>query len=311
MEGEAPRRLAIVRTPPETNAKQCHCHAPGTNKNNILKTCKIRPAFCISFYMKPFTQLLCGMAAAGVAVGPQHPAALIAGGVAAILPEIIDWWQREVFRKPVITVTPDPHTPTPTIPAQGMRAVLHHARTSGQPCVIRFNPLPSIHGGCTTYQLDYDQHHCFVATIDHGRASVPVDPQGRPNTSDPFFTPRHPLPLQITTAAVDLLLTPCGKRIISRDLQRVAGVGHSLPVAGALILLILVCNPVCGIAMTAAGFLHLLLDLGGRRELVPWGPFSDQSWQGRRLWDDQGWRANLIAGALALGILTAIARIDI
>ena len=58
--------------------------------------------------MTPLSQILAGMAAAGVAAGPQHPLALLLGAVAGVLPNACDRWMRQVFRQPLVTVTPDP-----------------------------------------------------------------------------------------------------------------------------------------------------------------------------------------------------------
>ena len=59
-------------------------------------------------------------------------------------------------------------------------------------------------------------------------------------------------------------------------------------------------------SVAAALLAHLLLELGGRREVAPWLPFSGRTWRGRRLWDERGGRATVVACALAAGILAAI-----
>ena len=59
--------------------------------------------------MQTPTQMLAGMATAGLIAGPHRPYALVAGAVAGVLPDVIDWWARQVFRRPdvVITLNPD------------------------------------------------------------------------------------------------------------------------------------------------------------------------------------------------------------
>jgi len=96
--------------------------------------------------MYPFSQFLIGMAAAGLAVGPRHPMSLVAGALVGVLPDVMDWWLHHGWRRPHITVTPDPLNPDAAqLAAQmadGLRQALHHAAVTGRTCIVRFNPLP-------------------------------------------------------------------------------------------------------------------------------------------------------------------------
>ncbi len=156
------------------------------------------------------------------------------------------------------------------------------------------------------YHLDYDRHHRFIVALESGSKSEPVDPPGTNEPAATLLTPLHPLPLRITDTPMDLMFIARGRRIESRDLGQVADVGHSLPVVGGIAATTVAINLWAGIAAVAALLAHLLLDLGSRREVVPCAPFSNQRWQGRRLWNDHGWRANLCASVLACAILMAL-----
>jgi len=256
--------------------------------------------------MRPLTHILVGMAAAGVVAGPQRPLALVAGAVAGVLPDVIDWWLRQVFRQPDITVTPDPLAPDPATLSQGVRVALQQARVTGRPCVVRFNPLPARDAGFTTYHLDCDRRHRLVVALESGDKPAPVDPPGAGTNAAEVFSPLHPLPLRITDMPVDLHLVATGRRIESRDLEQVAGAGHGLPAAGAAAAAGFAWSFWSGAGATAALAAHLLLELGGRREAAPWLPFSGRTWHGRRLWDERGWCANACAGVVAGAIIVAL-----
>ena len=256
--------------------------------------------------MNTLSQLLLGMAAAGVAAGPQRPLALVAGAVAGVLPDAIDWWSRQLLRQPHITVTPDPLAPEPATIAQGVRLALRQLRSSGHPCVARFNPLPSPQAGYSAYLLDCDRQHRLIVALEAGGKSAPVDLPGAEIASSAIFTPLHPLPLRIADTPVDLQLCVRGRRVESRDLDWVTGVGHSLPLAGAIVIVALGLNFWIGVASAAALAAHLLIETGGRREIAFGVPFSKKLWRGRRLWDEHGWRANACAVVLAGGIIAAV-----
>ena len=255
--------------------------------------------------MHPLTQILIGMAAAGVVAGPQRPSALIAGAVAGVLPDLIDWWQQQVFRQPDITVIPDPLAPAPATVAQGLRLALHHARASGRPCVVRLNPLPAPGHGFAPYRLDCDRRHQLVIAQESGGQTAPVN---RPGTNTPpagSMTPFHPLPLRITDRPLDLHLDVLKRRIESRDLNEVTGVGHGVPALGVLVIVAAIANLWCGLAVAAALTAHLLCEAGNRRELMPWAPLSSHRWPGRRLWNEASWRANVGASVLACAVIAA------
>lgn len=256
--------------------------------------------------MRPFTQILIGMAVAGVVAGPQRPLELIAGAVAGVLPDVIDWWLWQVFRQPDITVTPDPLAPTSATMAQGVRLALQQVRACGRPCVVRFNPLPAPEAGYSAYQLDCDRKHRLVVALEAGGQTATVDQPGAAGVAARIFTPLHPLPLRITNQPVDLRLNAIGSRIISRDMEQVTNAGHGLPMAGLIVAAAFIIRFWFGMAVAAALTAHLLLEFGGRCEVAPWAPFSSRSCHGRRLWNECGWRANLCAGALAGAALGAL-----
>jgi hypothetical protein len=211
-----------------------------------------------------------------------------------------------LFRQPDITVTPDPLAPSPTTIAQGVRIALQQVRIRGRPCVVRFNPLPARDAGFLAYHLDCDRHHRLVVSLEPDSKPAPVDPPGSDGASAEIFTPRHPLPLRITDTPVDLRLSAAGKRIESRDLNQVTGIGHSLLLAGVVAAAAGTANFWIGAAVATALATHLLLEAGGRREITPWLPFSKKTWHDRRLWDDRSWRTNLCAGTLAAGLIVAV-----
>jgi len=256
--------------------------------------------------MLPLTHILLGMAAAGVVAGPQRPLALVAGAVAGVLPDAIDWWARQLFRQPDITVTPDPLAPDPATVALGVRLALQRVRIRRCPCVVRFNPLPDSNGGFTAYHLDCNRQHCLVVALESGNKTAPVDLPGADGTSAAIFTPLHPLPLRVTDKPVVLRLRAVGRRIESRDLDQVTDIGHSLPMTGAVALLAFVCSFWTGVAVTTALSMHLLLEIGGRRDVALWLPFSEKVRRGQRLWNERGGRANLCAGALASAVIVAL-----
>jgi len=254
--------------------------------------------------MNTFTQLLLGMATAGVAAGPQRPTAFVAGAVAGVLPDAIDWWLRQLVQQPDITVTPDPLAPDPATVAQGVRLALQHVRFCGRSCVVRFNPLPAPNGGYIAYRLDCDRQCRLVVSL--GGKPAPVDPPDAVGAAAAIFLPLHPLPLRITDTPVDLRLGVMRRRIESRDLDRMTTLGHSLSVAGALAILAGVINFWIGVAAATALVAHLLIEIGGRRDVAIWLPFSGPILRGRRLWNERDWHANLCAGALAGAIVAAV-----
>lgn len=256
--------------------------------------------------MRSLTQLLVGMAAAGVAAGPQRPTALVAGAVAGVLPDMIDWWQRQVFRQPDITVTPDPLAPDPAVMATGVRIALGRVGITGQTCMVRFNPIPAPDAGFVAYQLDCDRHHRLVVALESRGKPVPVDTPNAHADASGALTPHHPLPLRIGGTPVDLRFARAGRRIESRDLDQATGIGHALPLAGVLAAVAMAGSFWIGLAGAAAWLAHWLLDLGGRHEVAPWLPFSNRAWHGRRQWDERSGCANLCAGFLAGALLAAV-----
>jgi len=255
--------------------------------------------------MQTPTQMLVGMATAGLVAGPHRPYALVAGAVAGVLPDVIDWWARQVFRRPDVVITPDPLAPDAPMIAQGVQVALRQVRESGRPCLLRLNPLPTTDGAFVAYDIDYTRDHDLVITLDlPGAARTARVPT--PDAPTISFAPRHALPLRVRCETVDLLLSPAGARVESHDMAGDAGVGHSLVIGGALAALGATCDLRLGAAFGAAWVVHLLLDAGGRRRLAPWLPISSYRVQGRRCWNEQGWQANACAGLLATGALAAI-----
>jgi len=253
--------------------------------------------------MRTVPQMLLGMAAAGLIAGPQRPCALVAGAVAGVAPDALDWWLLHLRRKPLITVTPDPLAPDPALMIQGLRAALHHVRTEAQPCVVRFNPLPAADGTFTGYALDYDRHHRLVAKLDAPGHEAVLDEADGHIVRLALF---HPLPLRVTDRPIDVLFSGSAAHIESRDLAYVTGGGHTLLAAGALTAFAMAtCGWLVGVATSAALLLHLLLDAGGDCELAPWQPFAAEPVRGRRLWRDQEARANLTAATVAAVLLLA------
>lgn len=256
--------------------------------------------------MMPLTQILVGMAAAGVTAGPGRPAALLAGAVAGVLPDLVDGWSR-LLRKPDLVVTPDPNTPDPAVMAQGIRLALQQVRASGRPCLVRFNPLPDAAGGFASYYLDCDRLHRLMTGLEFGARPVRVYPAAANADDEPdeTFSPVHPVPLFVADVPVDLQLAAVGRRVESRDLGRMAGPGHSLALLGVA-LPVLAFQAWIGAAVFAALALHLLLTFGGRQDVSLFWPFSGRVLRGRRAWNDRGWRANLCMAAMAGGVLAVL-----
>jgi hypothetical protein len=256
--------------------------------------------------MCSLTQLLLGMATAGVVAGPQRPLALVAGAVAGLLPDLLDGWAGQLYRQPDITVTPDPLDPQLAPMAAGLRLAIQQTRATGRPCILRCNPLPDRRGGFIPYQLDYDRQHRLLFARPTGGKSARVHLTAPGSAPDEPFEPLHPLPLPITNRPVDLELHTRGPRMECRDLAQVAGVGHAWPVAGGIAIATSLCAPWLGAAVAATLAMHLLLDAAGRRESRPGFPFTRQTCYGRRLWHEAGWRANAAASAIAAGALAVL-----
>ncbi|MEI6210856.1 MAG: hypothetical protein WCR06_04450 [bacterium] len=256
--------------------------------------------------MHTLTQLLIGMAAAGVMAGPQRPAALVAGAVAGVLPDVIDWWAHHLLRQPDITVTPDPLAPTPATMVKGLHLTLQQAQIHRRPIVLRFNPLPAPDGGYVSYRLDCDRLHHLCVTLDMAGRPERNNLATMDGLAQGCCLPQHPLPLQIRDASVDLQFCATQRRIESLDLSRVAGVGHTFFMAGVLAGLACLVNIWFGLAVAAALAAHLLLDAGGRNQLVPGLPFSNRLYRGWRLWDEDGWRVNLYASVFAAVIIAGL-----
>ena len=256
--------------------------------------------------MHPITHALTGMAAAGVVAGPQRPLALVAGAAAGVLPDLVDWWLRQVIHQPDITVTPDPLAPAATTMAQGVRAALLQVRELNRPCVVRLNPLPAPAGGFVACRLDMDRSHRLVVALEPGHQTAPVDPPGSKENAAAIFTPQHPLPLRIADKPVELRFRAQGPRIESSDLALETAAGHGLPVAALMVTAACALHFWCGMAAAAALATHVLLEAGGRRAIAPWAPFSSHRWRGRRLWNECSWQANLAACVLACALLAAL-----
>lgn len=258
--------------------------------------------------MRTTTQLLVGMATAGLVAGPREPAALILGAAAGVLPDAIDGWMRWVFRQPDIVVAPDPLQPQPEVIASGLRAALARVRGAGRTCVVRLLPIPGNRTGHVPYRLDWDPHRRFVAVLPSSGKPVAVEPDEPNDTTPSALIPLHPIPLEIADAPVDLQLTPRKRRVECRDLASVADCGHSLA-AGLPLVAIAGCIGLrVGVATAAAWIVHLLLEIGGRREMVPGWPVLSTPVNGKRFWNDRSWPVNLCASVLALLVLTALLR---
>jgi hypothetical protein len=258
--------------------------------------------------MRSTTQLLVGMATAGVVAGPREPAALILGAVAGVLPDAIDEWIRWVFRQPDILVTPDPLHPQPEVIASGLRAALARVRGADRTCVARFHPIPDNRTGCVPYRLDWDPRRRFVAVLPSSGKPVAVEPGAPVDATPSALVPLHPLPLEVADAPVDLQLTPRNRRVECRDLTSVADYGHSLATGIPLVAIASCISLRAGAATAVAWIVHLLLEIGGRRETVPGWPVVSTPVNGRRFWNDNSWPINLCASALALLMLTAMLR---
>ena len=253
--------------------------------------------------MRSLPQMLLGMAAAGLACGPQHPCAVVVGAVAGVAPDVIDRWLRLLCCRPAITVTPDPLAPDPTVIIQGLQAALAHVEATARPCVLRLNPLPQCSAGFAGYALDYDRRHRLVATLAAGgRAAVLHEPEDRAAR----LAVIHPLPLRVTNRPKDLLFSVAASRIECRDLDLVSGAGHALPAAAALTALACLGGGWrIGLAAAAVLTLHLLLDACSECEWTPASPFAQTRLRGRRLWRDQSVRANASAALLATAVILA------
>ena len=244
-------------------------------------------------------QILAGMAAAGLVAGPQRPEALLAGAVAGVLPDAIDAWMRRLFRPPDVVVTPDPLAPDAALLATGVHTALRHAWERQQRCRLRLNPLPDGEGGHTAYLFDVDREH--RAAILLGDRLARLDAMPAP------LSPHHAVPVRVCNTPRDLLLSPFGKRIVSRDLSRVADIGHSfLPAALAAALAGAAGGAWLAAAAAAASLAHLLLDLGGRGEIAPWRPLSARAVRGRRFWDDSRLPTNIVAAAIAAAFVLTV-----
>ena len=249
--------------------------------------------------MRPPVQMLVGMTAAGLTAGPHRPLALLVGAVAGVLPDAIDRWVRQVFRQPDVVLTPDPLAPDACLLAAGVHAALRHAWEQRRRCLLRLNPLPLPGGGHETYLLDMDREHRVTLVI--GERLARLDAMPAP------LSPLHAVPLRVTDSPRDVLLTPIGGRIASRDLDRVAGGGHTcVPVVLCAALLGALAGTWMAVAAIAAGTVHMLLDFGGRRELAPWRPFSRRSVRGRRLWDETRRAPNVVAALVAIGLMMCV-----
>jgi len=253
--------------------------------------------------MRALPQMLLGMAAAGLVCGPQYPCAVVVGAVAGVAPDVIDRWLRLLRCRPAITVTPDPLAPDSTLIIQGLQAALWQVEAEARPCVLRLNPLPQCPAGFTGYALDYDRRHRLVAALlNGGRQAVLHQPEGPAAR----LAVIHPLPLRVTDRPKDLLFSGAAPRIECRDLDLVAGAGHAVPAAGMLAALAgLAGGWRIGLATAAVLALHLLLDACSECEWTPTSPFVQTRLRGRRLWRDQGLRANASAALLATALLLA------
>ena len=256
--------------------------------------------------MRSTTQLLVGMATAGVVAGPQVPAALIVGAVVGVLPDAIDEWFRQLFRQPDIIVSPDPLDPQPEVVATGLRAALARVRDTRRACVVRLQPIPAQGNGFTSYRLDWDPRRRFVVALSTNGKPAVVEPGEPTDATVSSLIPLHSLPLEVSDAPVDLQLTLRNRRVECRDLASVTGIGHSLATAIPVVAPAGFIDGRLGIAAAVAWIVHLLLEIGGRRETIPGWPLIASRVNGRRFWNDRAWPVNLCAGCLASLALAAI-----
>ena len=256
--------------------------------------------------MRSTTQILVGMATAGIVAGPQVPAALIAGAVVGVLPDAIDEWVRQLFRQPDISVSPDPLDPQPEVIASGLRAALMRVRDTRRACMVRLQPIPARGNGFIPYRLDWDPRRRFVVVLSTSGKPAAVGPGEPTDATVSSLIPLHPLPLEVADAPADLQLTLRNRRVECRDLASVTGIGHSLATAIPVVALAGFIDGRIGIAAAVAWIVHLLLEIGGRRETIPGWPIIASRVNGRRFWNDRAWPVNLCASVLALLMLTAM-----
>jgi len=256
--------------------------------------------------MRTGTHILAGTAAAALVVGTRHPTVWVAGTLAALLPDLIDWMKIHVRQRPDITITPDPLLPQPSQIAQGVQLAIKQVHDMGRPCLVRFNPIPKNNGHFLSYAMDYPRTPNLAISVKMSGENQTA--LSRWNLSGVQFSAYHALPLIIHDAPKDVLFSKNETRIESYDLANERGVGHSWPIPILLMGCLTAFNYPLGLAMMAGWLSHILLDVGGFFRHAPWLPFSTRRIQGRRLWNDEDWKANLVINAASLLILIALCR---
>lgn len=222
-----------------------------------------------------------GVAAAGAA---GEPWLMLLGGVAALLPDTVDFKIRRFLAERRVVIQPDPHDPDPAVIAAGIAAVIQRTWDSGLSSAVKFSTIPLGPRKWLPYEIFFD--------VAHRRVEVTVGSAGGGGPLLRKAVCKLNCPLRVDYEArvrVDILDGPLiefendGDSIVPRFLPWHRGWTHSLVVSlmagmavGALF------GWRAGLVAGAGHASHVLLDQAGGLGCALWSPFRHKRLPGKQ-----------------------------
>ncbi len=239
--------------------------------------------------MKGIVHYVSGLAAASFVPGvvqagaAGRPGLFLLGGIAALLPDTLDFKVRRLLTAADVEIRPDPLDPDPAVVADGLAAVINRVWDSGRTLSVRLHTITTGARKWRPYEVFFDVPRRMV------KVSVCAESPGEPERSAERAVN---CPLRIDYEArlnVNILDGPLleivqqEKAVLPRFLPWHRGWTHSLVFSVFLGL-------VFGVLWSApAGFVaglghasHVLLDQAGGLGCALWSPFSKRRIPGRQ-----------------------------
>lgn len=254
--------------------------------------------------------------AAGVAVASCVPETVraamagnglyfILGGVAGLLPDVLDAKLNRFIFRPDVEIIPDPHAPDPQLIADGIAAAYNRSVYVGRPIRIRLNAIPVAVNRWQRYELYFDVmkqavHVRYGPLIDDDQRVVEPAPRVRAGTAKLQAPVKLDYQARIQVdnpdgASFELQPTPAGDVIPLYAPWRRAW-SHSLVLAFVFALAIAAAtNVTAGIVAFGAWTAHTALDHLGFSGTTLFYPFSKRRTPGLGVVDPTETRANLLA----------------
>lgn len=236
--------------------------------------------------MNALPHFVAGLAAASVVPGvlaaamAGRPGLLLAGGFAALLPDIIDRRVLPYLIAHAWRITPDPRQPNPSAPAQGLLAAAVRAFATGQIQTVKFDPIRTASAHCVPYAMVLQSDR---TTVEARLDAPPTGQTGSARVQLPGALDfEGPARMPVDAEGADLAVVPGPGRLELRFQPWHRTATHSAPIILLLGLAVGLIHPSLAAALALAGFSHLLLDWVDGRPIAALWPFRPRRQPGWR-----------------------------